>query len=109
MNPRTNQGIVSCAEVVTYDFNEGQPTGTIGQACSGDEVAYSAALDMFALPGGTSCRFGATESFVGGTPIQFVTNVPILPGAHSTQINDASKMAYIMGPDGLYSFSVPGR
>jgi hypothetical protein len=109
MNPRTNQGIVSCSEVVTYDFNEGQPTGTIGQACTGDEVAYSAALDIFALPGGTACHFGATESFVGGTPIQFVTNVPILPGAHSTQINDASKTAYIMGPDGLYSFAVPGR
>lgn len=109
MNPRTNQGVVSCADVVTYDFNEGQPTGTIAQACTGDEVAYSAALDIFALPGGSACRFGPTESFVGGTPIQFVTNVPILPGAHSTQINDASKMAYIMGPDGLYSFAVPGR
>jgi hypothetical protein len=109
MNPRTNRGVVSCADVVVYDFGEGQPVGTIDQACPGDEVAYSAALDVFALPGGSSCRFGATQSFVGGSPIQFMTNVPILPGAHNTQINDASKMAYIMGPDGLYSFPVPGR
>jgi hypothetical protein len=109
MNPRTNQGVISCSDLVTYDFNEGAPTGTIGQACAGDEVAYSTALDVFAVPGGTSCRFGATESFVGGTPIQFMTNVPILPGAHNTQINDTSKLAYIMGPDGLYSFPVPGR
>jgi hypothetical protein len=109
MNPRTNQGIISCSDVIVYDFNEGQPVGTIDQACTGDEVAYSAALDVFALPGGSSCHFGATQSFVGGTPIKFVTNVPILPGAHSTQINDSSKTAYIMGPDGLYSFPVPGR
>jgi hypothetical protein len=109
MNPRTNQGILSCSAVVTYDLNEGKPTGTIDQACTGDELTYSAALDIFALPGGTACRFGATESFVGGTPIQFVSNVPILPGAHNTQINDATKTAYIMGPDGLYSFKVPGR
>jgi len=109
MNPRTNMGVLSCSSVVTYDFNEGQPTGSIEQACAGDEVAYSPALDIYALPGGTSCRFGATESFVGGTPVQFVTNVPILPGAHSTQINEASKLAYIMGPDGLYSFPVPMR
>ncbi len=109
MNPHTNQGVLSCTAVVTYDFNEGQPTGTIDQACSGDEVAYSAALDIYALPGGTSCRFGATESFVGGNPAQFITNVPILPGAHNTQIDDAKKTAYFMGPDGLYSFPVPQR
>jgi outer membrane protein assembly factor BamB len=109
MNPRTNRGIISCSAVVIYDFNEGEPMGTIDQACTGDEVAYSAALDVFALPGGSGCHFGATESFVGGTPIQFMTNVPILPGAHSTQIDDASKTAYIMGPDGLYSFPVPQR
>ena len=109
INPHTNQGLISCADVVTYDFNEGQPTGTISQACAGDELAYSAALDIYAFPGGTSCRFGPTESFVGGTPIQFITNVPILPGVHSTQIDDASKRAYIMGPDGLYSFPVPQR
>jgi hypothetical protein len=66
-------------------------------------------LDIFALAGGSSCCFGATESFVGGTPIQFVTNVPILPGAHNTLINDSSNTAYIMGPDGLYSSPVPGR
>lgn len=109
INAKTNKGILSCSAVVTYDFGEGKATGTIDQACSGDEVAYSAALDIFALPGGTSCRFGPEESFVGGTPIQFITNVPIFPGAHSTQINDTRKMAYIMGPDGLYSFKVPGR
>jgi DNA-binding beta-propeller fold protein YncE len=109
INPRTNQGVISCADVIMYDFNEGQPTGIIAQACSGDEVAYSAALDTFALPGGTSCRFGATESFVGGTPLQFITDVPILPGAHSTQIDDGTKSVYIMGPDGLYTFHLPGR
>jgi hypothetical protein len=109
INPKTNQGVLSCSDVVTYDFNEGAPTGTKAKACTGDEVAYSAALDVFALPGGSACRFGATESFAGGTPITFIANVPILPGAHSTQINDTSKMAYIMGPDGLYSFAVPGR
>jgi hypothetical protein len=109
MNPRTNQGIISCADVVVYDFGEGQPVGTIDQACTGDEVAYSPSLDIFALPGGTSCRFGATLSFVGGSPIKFITNVPILPGAHNTQINETSKIAYIMGPDGLYSFPVPNR
>jgi hypothetical protein len=109
MNPRTNIGVISCDQVVTYDFNEGEPIGTIDQACTGDELTYSAALDIFALPGGSACHFGATESFVGGTPIQFITNVPILPGAHNTQINDATKTAYIMGPDGLYSFAVPQR
>jgi hypothetical protein len=109
MNPRTNQGIISCHDVVVYDFNEGQPVGTIEQACTGDEVAYSPSLDIFALPGGSACRFGATQSFVGGSPIKFITNVPILPGAHSTQINETSKTAYIMGPDGLYSFAVPNR
>jgi hypothetical protein len=109
MNPKTNQGVVSCADVVVYDFAEGQPVGTIDQACAGDEVAYSAALDLYASPAGTSCRFGATESFIGGSPIQFVTNVPILPGAHNTQIDDSTRTAYIMGPDGLYSFPVPPR
>jgi hypothetical protein len=109
MNPKTNQGVLSCDDVVTYDFNEFQPTGTITQACPGDEVTYSAALDVFALPGGSSCHFGPTESFVAGTPIQFMTNVPILPGAHSDAINDSNKMVYIVGPDGLYSFPVPGR
>ena len=109
MNPKTNMGVISCSDVIVYDFNEGAPSGTIAQACTGDEVAYSAALDVFVLPGGSACRFGATASFVGGTPIQFISNVPILPGAHSTQINDSSKLAYIMGPDGLYSFPVPGR
>ena len=109
INPHTNRGVMSCSGVVTYDFNEGAPIGTIDQACTGDEVAYSAALDIFALPGGSGCHFGPTESFVGGTPIEFITNVPILPGAHSTQISDANKTAYIMGPDGLYSFPVPQR
>ncbi len=108
INPTTNHGIISCSSVVTYDFTEAEAEGTIDQACTGDEVAFSAPLVVYALPAGTSCRFGPTESFVGGDPIAFITNVPILPGVHSTAINDARKLAYIMGPDGLYSFPVPG-
>jgi len=109
INPKTNQGVISCKSLMTYDFAEGEPIASIDQACAGDELAYSQALDIYASPAGTSCSFGSTESFVGGSPIGFVTNVPILPGVHNTQINDRSKTAYIMGPDGLYSFPVPMR
>lgn len=119
INPKTQQGLIMCnPNVVVYDFGAGKKLGELGmQACAGDGSAYSAALDIYVLPGGNCVRWGPTQTIAGGTPIKFITNVPVTapvyPGAGriaaTAAIDDTNKMSYYLATDGLYYFAIPTK
>src|SRR5581483_2509099 len=99
-----------------YDFAAGKKLGTLGnQACAGDGSAYSAAMDLYVIPGGNCTRWGPTITIAGGEPIKFITNIPVTAPTGSSRIaataaiDETNKLGYYMGIDGLYSFPIPTK
>jgi hypothetical protein len=110
MNPKTNQGIISCdPHPILWDFNAQKMTGSLDQTGKGDQVTYDAKTDLFFL-GEAGWTHGPHIGIAGGTPIKFITNVPTTGGNHNNSVLDETNMVvYAMGGNGMLSFPLPAK
>jgi len=123
INPKTNQGILSCRNVadqhaVFWDMEAGQVIGSTHATGGGDSIVYDAKVDRFfegndRFPDGSNTVPGSAPN-VGiftGTPIAYLTSVPATNASHSVTYGETSNMIYTPyidnGRPGILSFPLP--
>jgi hypothetical protein len=112
INPKTNIGVIATRPIMTiWDFGTQKAIGKLDQTGRADQVFYDAKMDVF-LFGETKWDHGPHVGIAGGTPIKFITNVPVfdISGNHNNAVLDeTNKMVYFVGKDGFYGFPLPAK
>jgi hypothetical protein len=116
VNPRTNQGLIGCANrdqplTIAWDFGQGRQIRTFDLAGAGDLLTYDPASDHFLFA--ASSYAPAEMAEFGGSPIQYLTAVPTSHKSHSVAYDPVHRLIYtedgLIHEAGLYAFPDPVR
>ncbi len=115
INPTTNLALLGCGnkttqQTVIFDLAAGKTVGTFDQAGAGDSAIYDAKANRYFFAASGYYRGGQLAIFSGGSPVNFVTNVPTTPSSHAVAYDETNRIVYL--PDvpaaaGLVSFPAP--
>ena len=116
VNPRTNQGLIGCANrdqplTIAWDFGQGRQIRTFDLAGAGDLLTYDPASDHFLFAASNYAPAEMAE--FGGSPIQYLTAVPTSHKSHSVAYDPVHRLIYtqdgLVHEAGLYAFPDPVR